>query len=184
MTAHDRPPADAGLQNTMLTETPFLGEAPHGVRPPQVHVLPRSVYFAVLGALLFLTLVTVVTAQINLGVFNLPLAMIIAVSKASLVLAVFMHLYWDNKFNLLIFASSLLFLAIFVVLTMLDTEGRSIIEAQRRNFLPRDEAVHQARATANDPHVELRPGEALGHTEGRTNYEEAAQHGGEPAPPH
>ena len=120
---------------------PFLGVAQHAVEAPHAHVLPKSVYFGVLGALIFLTVLTVATAQIDLGVFNLPLAMVIALTKGSLVAAIFMHLWWDSKFNLLIFVSSLLFLSIFVVVTMLDTSGRDLIEPQRANFLPRDELV-------------------------------------------
>ncbi|MDP2340753.1 MAG: cytochrome C oxidase subunit IV family protein [Deltaproteobacteria bacterium] len=138
---------------------------------PRAHVLPKKLYFAVLGALLVLTLVTVVTAQVHLGPLNLPLAMFIAATKATLVLAVFMHLYWDSKFNLMVFMSSVLFLSVFIILTLLDTEGRSILEPVRQNFRPRDEAVQQRRLQTHDANAELRPGEALGRTEGKTNFE-------------
>jgi cytochrome c oxidase subunit 4 len=135
---------------------PFLGLTPRAVEAPHAHVLPKWVYFAVLGALLFLTVVTVATAQIDLGVFNLPLAMAIAGTKATLVAAIFMHLWWDHKFNLALFLSSLLFLAIFVVLTMLDTQGRDIVDHQRANFLPRDEMVEVA------PGGVMHPGQPFG----------------------
>ena len=144
---------------------PFLGLTPRAVEAPHAHVLPKAVYFGVLGALLFLTVVTVATAQIDLGVFNLPLAMVIATTKATLVASIFMHLYWDHKFNLLLFVSSLLFLSIFVVLSMLDTEGRGLVDHQRENFLPRDEAVEKAPAGV------MHPGQPFGATTWDANHE-------------
>ncbi len=173
MTDHHQP-LDAHEKNTMLGETPFLGMPPHGAVPPHVHILPKSVYFGVLGALLFLTVVTVLTAQINLGPFNLPLAMVIALTKGSMVCAIFMHLWWDNKFNLLIFVTSLVFLSVFIVVTMLDTEGREIVDGQRANFLPRDEQVQHLRET--NAAAEMRPGEPFGKTEGKDNYEKHGHH--------
>ncbi len=150
---------------------PFLGLTPRAVEAPHAHVLPKAVYFGVLGALLFLTVVTVATAQLNLGVFNLPLAMAIAATKATLVASIFMHLYWDHKFNLLLFVSSLLFLSIFVVLSMLDTEGRGLVDHQRENFLPRDEIVEK------DPAL-MHPGEPFGAKTWESKHEAyEAKHG-------
>ena len=150
---------------------PFLGLTPRAVEAPHAHVLPKALYFGVLGALLFLTVVTVATAQLNLGVFNLPLAMAIAATKATLVASIFMHLYWDHKFNLLLFVSSLLFLSIFVVLSMLDTAGRGLVDRQRENFLPRDELVGKNPAL-------MHPGEPFGVTTWEANHEKyEAKHG-------
>jgi cytochrome c oxidase subunit IV len=179
---------------SMLDTKPLLGEAPHGVPPPHAHVLPKYVYFLVLGVLLFLTVVTVGTAQIDLGPFNLPLAMLIALTKASLVAAIFMHLWWDSKFNLIIFVSSLLILSIFVVLTMLDTNARDIVVPERANFLPRDEFVLKREEAARaDPKKEAvaHPGQpfgAVGWDENATEFKEHhpdAGHGeGHAAPAH
>ena len=41
-----------------------------------------------------------------------------------------MHLFWDNKIYLVIFAASLLFLTIFLTLTMFDTMTRGEINDQ------------------------------------------------------
>ena len=63
------------------------------------HIIPLSTYFKVFGALMFLTLITVLAAQIDLteylgkGPWNVILAMLIAVVKSTLVLLFFMHLY-------------------------------------------------------------------------------------------
>lgn len=113
------------------------------VEPPKPHVLPLSVYWGVFGALIFLTVVTVATAQLDLGPFNVPLALLIASTKGLLVALVFMHLWWDHKQNALIFAVSLLFLVIFIVLTMADTEARGLVDLQKQNYLPRQEMLQE-----------------------------------------
>ena len=154
---------------------------PHGVEPPHPHVLPLSLYWGVLAALLALTVFTVVSAQVDLGVFNLPLAMLIASTKAALVLAVFMHLWFDNKLNLVVFVSSLLFLSIFIVVTMLDTEGRGLVDPARENFTQRNEAVQKARETTKAKDATLRPGEPFGVTEGREKFEAHKKAHGAPA---
>ncbi|GIW72448.1 MAG: hypothetical protein KatS3mg102_1990 [Planctomycetota bacterium] len=89
------------------------------------HVVPGRVYVAVLAALLVLTAVTVGVAQIDFGAFNIVVALLIAGTKASIVALYFMHLRWSNRFNAIVFVSGLLFLAIFLAFTMIDTETRS-----------------------------------------------------------
>ena len=148
-----------------------MTEHTHGVEPPHPHVLPLSLYWGVLLVLLVLTGVTVLSAGVDLGPFNLPLAMLIACTKAALVLAVFMHLYFDNKLNLVVFVSSLLFVSIFIVVTMLDTEGRGMVDPTRQNFTQRDAAVQKAREEQKTHDVNLRPGEPFGVTKGRENFD-------------
>lgn len=93
----------------------------------QPHVLPVSTYLGVGAALLVLTAITVWVAQFHFGEWNLIVAMAVAVTKALLVAFIFMHLLWDNKIYLVIFSSSVLFLGIFIVLTMFDTMRRDDI---------------------------------------------------------
>jgi cytochrome c oxidase subunit IV len=89
-----------------------------------VHVHPASTYYKVFGALVFLTLLTVGLAQVHLGEWNFFVAVVIATIKAALVASVFMHLKDDNRFNVLIFVGSLIFMGVFFVYTMNDTEHR------------------------------------------------------------
>ena len=92
------------------------------------HIIPLGTYFKVFGALMALTILTVVTAQIDLGsTANIILAMIIATTKAALVLMFFMHLYYDNRTNLIFFLGSILFLVIFIVFTLIDIDYRDKI---------------------------------------------------------
>jgi cytochrome c oxidase subunit 4 len=73
------------------------------------------------ASLLLLTGLTVWVTYIDLGRSgNLIMAMLIAVIKASLVCAYFMHLRWDRPFNSIIFVSSILFVALFISVTLLD----------------------------------------------------------------
>jgi cytochrome c oxidase subunit IV len=93
------------------------------------HVLPLGVYFKTYGALLFLTAITVGASYFNLGHSgNLVIALAIATMKASIVAMIFMHLYWDQKFFAIIFASSILFLGIFLAFTMFDTTERGVAD--------------------------------------------------------
>ena len=91
------------------------------------HVIPLKIYLGIGATLLVLTIVTVAVALVDLGPFNLIVAMAIATVKASLVAMIFMHLYYDNKFYLMIFLSSLLFVGIFISITMIDTLRRGDI---------------------------------------------------------
>lgn len=92
------------------------------------HIIPLRTYFKVFGALMVLTALTVITAQVDLGGWaNIVLAMFIATIKASLVLMFFMHLYYDNKTNLIFFLGSVLFLIIFITFTLIDVDYRDKI---------------------------------------------------------
>ncbi len=88
------------------------------------HVLPLSTYLKTWGALLVLTAVTVGASYVNFGAANLWIALLIASVKAATVALVFMHLYYDHKFHAVIFGVSLVFLAIFIIFTMFDTQTR------------------------------------------------------------
>ncbi len=89
-----------------------------------VHVHPASTYWKIFGALVFFTAVTIGVAQVHLGEWNFFVAVAIATVKASLVAMFFMHLKDDNRFNVLIFLGSLLFIGVFFVYTMNDTQHR------------------------------------------------------------
>ena len=86
----------------------------------QHHILSNAMTFKIWGILLFLTVVTVAVAQIDLGPLNFAVAMIVASIKASLVCLFFMGLKYDHKENTVIFCTSFIFLAIFMILTFGD----------------------------------------------------------------
>lgn len=92
------------------------------------HIIPYKVYYYVFGGLIFLTISTVITASIDLGGFNVPLALGIAGVKASLVVMFFMALKYDSKVNVMIFSVGLLFVVVFLAFTLLDTETRDVFD--------------------------------------------------------
>jgi cytochrome c oxidase subunit 4 len=71
--------------------------------------------------LIVLTYVTVAATKVDLGDFNLWLALAIATVKASLVALYFMHLRYDKPIHAVIFVSTLCFVALFVVFALMDT---------------------------------------------------------------
>lgn len=85
------------------------------------HAVPIWLLAAVLLALLVLTFLTVAVTWVDLGPANIWVALGIAVFKAALVGAFFMHLYWDAPFNGLVLLASFAFVAVFIGLTLIDT---------------------------------------------------------------
>ena len=85
------------------------------------HVVSIRILFGVLGVLLVLTVLTVAVTWVDLGEYNLLIALAIAFVKAVLVLLYFMHLRWDRPFNAVVIISALAFVMIFVGLALLDT---------------------------------------------------------------
>lgn len=96
-------------------------EAPLGHGEALAHVVSLPVLLSVFGALVVLTIVTVGVTTFDLGpTGNLVVAMVIATVKAVLVVAVFMHLLFDRSFHLLLFLTSVLFVILFISLSMMD----------------------------------------------------------------
>lgn len=85
------------------------------------HVVPTTLLFGVLVVLLLLTWITVALSGVPLGALNVFVAMLIACTKATLVGMYFMHLRWDRPFNAIVLVASLLFVALFIAFTLIDT---------------------------------------------------------------
>jgi cytochrome c oxidase subunit 4 len=84
------------------------------------HIVPFNVYIKVLSALLILTVLTVLVAQMDFGTFNVLIAMGIATIKATLVLLFFMHLKYDNKLFPVIFLTGVFFLVVIFLFCEFD----------------------------------------------------------------
>ena len=96
------------------------------------HITPVKLLLGVFGALTVLTVFTVLVTSVDLGSQgNFVVAMIIATIKAGLVMAFFMHLVWDKKFNLTVFLSAFLFVLLFLSLAITD---RNEYQAQIDTF--------------------------------------------------
>ena len=110
------------------------------------HILPLKVYLSVGVALLVLTAITVGVSFIPLGGFNVVVALLIASIKALLVALFFMHLLYDKKIFMIIFAIAILFLALFITLTMFDTMRRGDIDIMQAKPIEDKAAIYRGGA--------------------------------------
>jgi cytochrome c oxidase subunit 4 len=98
------------------------------------HVMPMRVLITIFVALLILTWLTVAVARPHLvvpgvaegdfggfGEWSIVVALSIAVVKGSLVGLYFMHLRYDAPFNGIILVCALVFVALFIGITLLDS---------------------------------------------------------------
>ncbi len=114
------------------------------------HIIPLSTYMAVFFGLIIMTILTVISAQFDFGSFNIIIALLIASFKSSLVLLFFMHLYYDNKVNLALILGSVVFLALFIGLTMIDvTRRQDIYEIEGKLVNPHAPIYDQNSSSSN-----------------------------------
>lgn len=91
------------------------------------HIASVRLYLAIFVALFVLTLLTVGVTYVDLGQFNLFVAMAIAVFKASLVVLYFMHVRWSPKLVQVTVVTSLLFVGILAAFTFGDYLTRGLL---------------------------------------------------------
>ena len=94
----------------------------HGEPHPLVgHLVPFWLLFLTGSVLLVLTVITVAVRYIDVGEFNMVIALGVAVIKATLVALFFMHLRWDRPFHLLTFVGSMAFVILMMAFCLIDT---------------------------------------------------------------
>lgn len=91
------------------------------------HIAPKSQLYTVFAALMVLTVVTVLVSRVDLGFFNLPVAMAVAVTKALLVILIFMEVKYSPRLVQVTAASGFLFLGIMILYTMTDYLSRNAL---------------------------------------------------------
>jgi len=89
--------------------------------PAAPHALPPAVLLGAAGALVVLTVTTVITSRIDLGTFNVVLALSIAGLKGTLVALYFMHLRYEGRFQAVVFATAIFFAVLLVGFVVFDT---------------------------------------------------------------
>ncbi len=110
------------------------------------HITPIKVYLKTFGILIFLTLATVITSYYDFGTWNLAIALLIASTKAILVMLFFMQLKYDDIGNKITFYSSFIFLAIFFTFIWSDVYFRTEVQPLKID------AVQGAGGGETDPH--------------------------------
>lgn len=88
-----------------------------------VHIVPVKVLVGVFLALVALTVITVEAAKYDVGSADVIVSMAIATIKASLVVFIFMHLWYDKPLNRIAFFFSLIFAAFFLCMILLDSHA-------------------------------------------------------------
>ncbi|WP_339732942.1 cytochrome C oxidase subunit IV family protein [uncultured Gimesia sp.] len=88
-----------------------------------VHIVPIKVLIGVFLALVVLTIVTVEAAKYDVGDVDVIVSMAIATVKASLVVFIFMHLWYDKPLNRIMFFFSIVFAAFFLCMILLDSHA-------------------------------------------------------------
>jgi cytochrome c oxidase subunit IV len=95
------------------------------------HISPKSTYYTIFASLMVLTIVTVAVAFVDLGLLSFPVALGIAIVKATLVILFFMHVKYSSQLTKLFVVSTFFFLVVLFGLTMTDylTRGWRTYEA-------------------------------------------------------
>ncbi len=88
------------------------------------HIVPPKIYLAIILTLLTLTGATVWAAYVDLGRFNIVVALAIATVKATLVVLFFMHAKYVPKRTQLVIIAGIFWLGLLLFMTMSDYISR------------------------------------------------------------
>ena len=121
------------------------------------HVSPKHVYVGVFAALLVLTVITYLVSYADLGPASLPVAMVVACMKASLVIAFFMHLKYEDRTFAFMFVTALVFVGVFFTVTLYDLSASGELNEEtsmeyKRTVDDRAEALAAPPAPEADDH--------------------------------
>ncbi len=97
-----------------------MNEHPDKEHAPHIHIAPLSTYLLVFAALSVGTILTVVAAHYDLGMFNTPIALLIATVKTVLVILFFMHVIHSTRLTWVVVIGSFIWLGVLFVLTLSD----------------------------------------------------------------
>jgi len=88
------------------------------------HIVKPGTYVAIISTLLCLTGLTVYAAYVNLGKFNIVVALAIGTLKATLVVLFFMHAKYSPRRTQLVILAGIFWLALLLFLTLGDYVSR------------------------------------------------------------
>ena len=89
------------------------------------HIVTPAQYCIVFGSLLVGTLITVVAADIDLGVMNPVIALGIACTKAVIVILFFMHVKYQSKLVKMTVAAGFFTFIVLITMTLTDYMSRA-----------------------------------------------------------
>ena len=114
-------------QNNFTKKTSAQPASAHyasGHYPAAGHIVPLGIYIGIFLTLLVLTAVTTAVAFVDLGRWNTVVALVIAVSKMTLVILYFMHLRYSAGLTRIVILASFLWLGILISFTLSDVLTR------------------------------------------------------------
>ncbi len=88
------------------------------------HIVSPGMYLTIILTLMALTGLTVAAAFVDLGKFNIVVALAIATAKATLVVLFFMHAKYTPRRTQLVIIAGIFWLAILLFMTMSDYISR------------------------------------------------------------
>jgi cytochrome c oxidase subunit 4 len=88
------------------------------------HTVPKSTYYIVFTWLAVLLVLTVAASRINLGAWNVPLALTIAIIKAVLIVLFFMHVRYGSPLVRLFAVGGFFWLLILMAFLVADVRAR------------------------------------------------------------
>jgi cytochrome c oxidase subunit IV len=94
------------------------------VPPRSDHIVSPRVYVGVFLALMVGTGITVFAATVDLGMWNTPVALLIAVAKAMLVVLFFMHVKYSSRLVALAVGGSILWFLLLIAGVVADYLSR------------------------------------------------------------
>ena len=84
------------------------------------HIIPAKLYVTIWAILMAMTITTVLVSRVEIGPFNVVVALVIATIKATLVVLFFMHLRYSPKLTMATVVAAMFFLFLLLGLTMTD----------------------------------------------------------------
>jgi cytochrome c oxidase subunit 4 len=96
----------------------------HTEEHPLEHVVGIPIYLGVFLALMVLTAVTTAVAFVDLGAMNVVIMLVIAFTKATLVLLWFMHLKFSSRLSQGWAVAAVFWLGIMIAITLSDYLSR------------------------------------------------------------
>ena len=89
------------------------------------HVISIGIYVGIWAILMVLTGLTVFASYVDMGDFNIIVALTIATIKGTLVVLFFMHLYYSSKLTKVTVIAAMFFLFLLLALSLTDYLTRS-----------------------------------------------------------
>jgi cytochrome c oxidase subunit 4 len=108
------------------------GSVDHSIETHGHHYIsPVRAYLLTFTGLLGLMILTVVTAYVHLGTLSIPVMLIIAIGKASLILLFFMHLRYSTGLVWVFGTLGFFFVIILFLISMGDYIARQTIQGDQ-----------------------------------------------------